>query len=398
MILMKKATFLSFLLLGFFAIILSCNKTADPVLGAKTPDLSIEYFYQLRVPRNSSGQINLENFGSFNNFGNFGNVGNLGDTNQINQQKATLGRVLFYDPLLSLNNAISCGSCHKQELAFSDGLAFSVGFGGKTTPRSSMAIVNPVMNHNLFWDSRSTSVRDLVLRPVQNHVEMGMEDLEMLTKKLSQTSYYPDLFQQAYGTPNTIPNITPDHIAEALTNFLTSMGSVDSKFDKESINNFAGFTALERQGIDLFMGKAKCSGCHAGGNFAAADFPGGEYGSDFFGGGGNNPKGAVNIGLDVSPNDNGLSDGKFRIPSLRNIGLTAPYMHDGRFKTLEEVVEHYNSKVAASPHLDVKLTDANGNPQRLHLNALEKKALIAFLNTLTDHQFVTDPKFSNPFK
>jgi cytochrome c peroxidase len=217
----------------------------------------------------------------------------------------------------------------------------------------------------------------------------------MLTKKLSQTSYYPDLFQQAYGTHI----ITPDYIAEALTNFITSMGSVDSKFDTESSNNFAGFTALEHQGMDLFMGKAKCGGCHSGGNFAAADFPGGEYGSDFFGGGsGNDPKGAVNIGLDVSPNDNGLSDGKFRIPSLRNIGLTAPYMHDGRFKTLEEVVEHYNSKVAASPHLDVKLTDANGNPQRLNLNTLEKKALIAFMNTLTDHKFVTDPKFSNPFK
>jgi cytochrome c peroxidase len=313
----------------------------------------------------------------------------------VTDRGATLGRVLFYDPQLSVNNRIACASCHKQELAFSDDVAGSVGFGGKVTPRNSMAIVNPVLNRNLFWDSRSGSVMDLSLRPVQNHIEMGMEDLNILAKKLAAIDYYPQLFQDAYGSPE----ITSERIAQAMTEFVCAITTANSRFDQQSNNGFAGFTPLEKMGMDLFNSpRTNCNRCHATGNFAAPDFPGGEYGVDPFSGSGNDLKGTANNGLDMVYADPGLGNGKFRIPSLRNIALTAPYMHDGRFKTLEEVIDFYNEGIKAHPNLDKNLKGADGKPLRPNLNGLEKEALLAFLHTLTDQSLLTDPKYSNPFK
>jgi cytochrome c peroxidase len=170
------------------------------------------------------------------------------------------------------------------------------------------------------------------------------------------------------------------------------MVSCDTKYDHELPNNFAGFTPLENIGRELFFSnKAKCSQCHAGSNFKAPDNdPNSPYSLPTI-------KGTANIGLDIVYADNGKEDGQFKIPTLRNIALTAPYMHDGRFKTLEEVVEHYNSGVKAHTKLDDKLK-TNGTPQHLNLNDVEKMALVAFLNTLTDQSMITDPKFANPFK
>jgi len=298
---------------------------------------------------------------------------------------------------LSLNNGVACASCHKQELAFSDGVASSAGFAGKKTPRNSMAILNAGFNRNLFWDSRESSVRSLATRPIQNHIEMGIEEMRRLETKLAKVNYYPELFQAAFGTSA----ITEDRIADALSQFVCAISTTNSRFDQEAKTNFAGFTTLEKMGQDLFFSpRTNCNRCHATPNFAAPDFVGGEYGStdDSFGGNGEDLKGGANNGLDVSSADHGIGNDKFRIPSLRNIALTAPYMHDGRFSTLEQTIEHYNSGVQSNVNLDKNLRNANGTLLRPNLNALEKKAMIAFLNTLTDVTMLTDPKYSNPFQ
>ena len=315
----------------------------------------------------------------------------------ITNAGATLGRVLFYDPQLSLNNRISCASCHKQELAFSDGKAASTGFGGKVTPRNSMAIINSGFNNNLFWDSRVANVGELVTKPIQNHIEMGMEELANLERKLAAIDYYPALFESAFGTRT----ITEDRIGSALAQFVCSITTTNSRFDVEQRQSFAGFTTMEQMGHDLFFSsRTNCNRCHAAPNFAAPDFAGGEYGS---GGGsvfgnGNDLKGAANNGLDLAYADQGLGEGRFRIPSLRNIALTAPYMHDGRFATLEEVINHYDHGIQPHQSLDKNLRNNDGSPKRMNLNPLEKQALIAFLNTLTDETVLTDPRFSDPFK
>lgn len=315
----------------------------------------------------------------------------------VDDSIATLGRVLFYDKKLSINNTISCASCHKQEFGFADPLASSIGFKGARTPRNSMAIVNPILNNHFFWDSRVFSAEQLALEPVQNHIEMGMESLDMLTRKLSQTSYYPPLFEKAFGSPD----ITELGMKSAIAQFLKSIVSTNTKFDRGHSNDFADFSPLELKGKEIFFSpKGKCSSCHAGGNLDAPDANREEYGGiSFFesepidvG-----PRGTANIGLDIAYADNGLRDGQFKIPSLRNIALTAPYMHDGRFSTLEEVVRHYSSNIQLHQNLDDKFLSQSGHLQRLDLSEIEIQSLVAFLHTLTDEELITDPKYSDPF-
>jgi cytochrome c peroxidase len=299
---------------------------------------------------------------------------------------AQLGRVLFYDKRMSLNNTVSCGSCHHQSLGFSDRMPVSVGFGGKVTRRNSMSINNPVSFNNLFWDSRAQSPMDLSLRPVFDHIEMGMESDEMLEKKLAATDFYGPLFKEAFGTTE----ITRRKVSLAITHFVTSMVSMHSKNDKVS-EGMAQFTAMEKMGHDLFFSeRASCFKCHSGSNFSAPDDPGGAYGAPTV-------AGTANIGLDKSYADNGKGNGKFRIPSLRNIELSAPYMHDGRFTTLEAVVDHYSRGIQAHPHLDANLKDGNGQPKKMNFTTEEKDALVAFLRTLTDVSFISNPKYSDPF-
>lgn len=335
---------------------------------------------ELKLPSNP-----LDYIGEFNTISQKIGLTN-GSNPEITNEGATLGRVLFYDVALSRNNAISCASCHHQSKAFSDGMAQSIGFEGKRTPRNSMAIINAVTNNNLFWDSRSSSAFDLALKPVKNHIEMGMEDMNLLTSKLAGIEYYPELFVKAFGSTE----ITEEKIAKAMAQFLCSIGSTNSKFDQGASNRFANFTTQEKIGKDLFFGpKTKCSRCHSGQNFSAPDFPGGGYGQP-------EVKGTANIGLDIVYKDPGKGDGKFRIPSLRNIALTAPYMHDGRFATLEDVVEHYNSGIMNHPQLDENLK-SKGQAVQMNLSQFEKDALVAFLRTLTDFSLTTNPKFSDPF-
>jgi cytochrome c peroxidase len=415
---MKKITLLSAILLVLLAGLSSCfekvefaGELSTPVLpekvldydgiGASLPDhLKVEFVraqgnvFGLSVNRpDGSVFIPRDRFGP-NTIGPNGNVINSASPGRlinplITDDGATLGRVLFYDTRLSINNSISCASCHHQSAAFADPVQFSKGFGGKITPRNSMAIVNSALNSNLFWDSRAKSVSHLALQPVQNHIEMGMESMEVLEKKLAATSFYPGLFAKAYKTQD----IKAEKIAEALAQFVCSIASKDSKFDQGMSTKFANFNALEKMGMEIFNGeKAKCGSCHSGANFAAADDPmmGGEYSAP-------EVAGTAVIGLELQAKDKGKDNGSFRIPSLRNIALTGPYMHDGRFKTLDEVIEHYNSGIQNHPQLDKKLRSGNGGPLRMNLNALEKKALVAFLHTLSDEKMTVDERFSNPF-
>lgn len=313
--------------------------------------------------------------------------------NPITNQGATLGRVLFYDVNLSANNTISCASCHQQANGFSDPAQLSLGFAGELTGRHSMGLANAryYENGHFFWDERAATLEEQVLIPIQDHIEMGMA-LDELIPKLQAQPYYPILFEHAFGDSL----ISSERIALALSQFVRAMVSYQSKFDTglsmtngPAPNSLPNFTDLENLGLQIFTDpqRGACAGCHAGPLQIGI--------------------GAQNNGLDRSTTDQGLGavtgnpqdDGKFKSPSLRNIAVTAPYMHDGRFATLAEVIAHYNSGVQQHPNLDGRLRVGAGSPQpkRLNLTPQEKEALEAFLHTLTDEAFLTSELFADPF-
>lgn len=318
-------------------------------------------------------------------------------SNPITDNGATLGRVLFYDTKLSANGTIACASCHKQDKGFSDEATLSLGFAGGTTGRHSMTLINSrfYQRGRFFWDERATTLEEQVLMPFQDPVEMGMT-LEQVVSKVQEQTYYPVLFEKAFGNDE----IDSDKIAKALAQFVRSIVSYSSKYDegRAASNapgaNFANFTAEENLGKGLFFqtipnGGGACFGCHTTEAFISA-----------------NP-GPQNNGLDASSTTdlgagsvfaNSIFVGRFKTTTLRNIELTAPYMHDGRFNTLEEVVEHYNSGIQNHPTLSPALTDGNGDPIRLNFTETEKAALVAFLKTLTDNSLSSESKWSNPFK
>ncbi len=307
---------------------------------------------------------------------------NMPASNITTNAGATLGRVLFYDRRLSVNDRVSCSSCHQQQFAFSDTATLSRGFTGGFTGRHSMGLTNArfYASARFFWDERAANLEAQVLQPIQDATEMGMT-LPNVLAKLSATTYYPALFTAAFGTSE----ITSDRVARALSQFVRSLVSVNSKFDRafgvNGVPNFAAtFTAQELAGQDLFNGRAGCARCH-GTNAHISD-------------------GVHNTGLDATITDVGAGNGRFKAPSLRNIAVRPPYMHDGRFRTLEQVIAFYDSGVQNNPGLDPRLRGGpggNGLPLRLNLSATERASLVAFLGTLTDNTFLTDVKFSNPF-
>jgi len=321
---------------------------------------------------------------------------NTPSSNPITNEGATLGRVLFYDKKLSANETIACASCHKQDKGFSDDAVLSVGFEGATTGRHSMTLINAryYQRGRFFWDERAVTLEEQVLMPFQDPVEMGMT-LEQVVRKVEEQAFYPELFEKAFGTQE----ISADKISKALAQFVRSIVSHSSKYDEGRAasaspgGNFPNFTAEENLGKAIFFrtipnGGGACFGCHTTEAFISA-----------------NP-GPQNNGLDAfSSTDLGAGEvftnpifiGRFKTTSLRNIELTAPYMHDGRFGTLEEVVEHYNSGIQAHPTLSPALTDADGEPVRLNLTESEKAALVAFLKTLTDPSVSSEVKWSDPF-
>jgi cytochrome c peroxidase len=320
-----------------------------------------------------------------------------------NNEIITLGRVLFYDRNLSASGNISCGTCHKQEKGFADNVQFHSGISGKKLTRNTLSITG---NSNaLFWDGRASSLQELSVMPIQNHNEMGM-NLKELIRKINSLPYYNQLLQNAFGA-NEIDDVK---LKNSLAFFCSVLSAAPiSAFD--TIN----FTNQERLGFRLFhSAEAKCSSCHDVTNSTR---------NGYF-----NFIDPADIGLDIDPQDEGIASitkrmsdkGKFKIPNLRNVALTAPYMHDGRFNTLEEVVEHYNSGVKPSKNLSDILKDGNRivqtftidgqtftesvldsttvKTQKLNLTEEKKQALVAFLKKLTDNTITTDYRLSDPFR
>lgn len=311
--------------------------------------------------------------------------------NHITNPGATLGRVLFYDRRLSANNTTSCATCHTQATGFSDPLQLSTGFDGQSTTRHSPGLSNAryYENGHFFWDERANTLEDQTLAPIQSTVEMGLT-LEEAVARVAAQDFYADLFTAAFGDPE----VTSDRMARAMAQFVRSLSSYNSTFDQAlgdgplgSAAFQAHFTDQEYLGLQLFMpvpgstiNDVGCGACHNTLAHISDD--------------------VHNIGLDAGNDpdaDPGNGLGEFKSPSLRNVGVRTHFMHDGRFTTLADVIEHYNSGVIASPNLDPRLRNGRNQPQRLNLTNQESAALEAFLHTLTDNDFLNDPRFADPF-
>ena len=321
------------------------------------------------------------------------NIINTPADNPITNWGATLGRVLFYDKNLSKNGTVACASCHKQDHGFGDSEQFSEGFNGGRTKRHSMGIINSryYFEGKFFWDERAATLEDQVLMPFQDSIEMGMT-LPQILERVNSQPYYPILFNRAFGSDE----INIDKVSLALAQYVRSIVSYRTKYDEGravAINKnayFANFSELESRGKDLFMEEGSglnCEACHGGESFTSSSIK--------------------NNGLDATTTDPGVGgitglaydDAMFKAPSLRGIAQRSRFMHDGRFASLEEVIEHYNSGVKPHPNLDFILKDpGTGLPIQRDLSEYDKQALIAFLETLSDYALATDPKYSDPFK
>lgn len=311
--------------------------------------------------------------------------------NPLTEQGVQLGRMLFYDTRLSKDGSMSCASCHRQEHAFTDTARFSIGVEGLPGKRQAMSVFNTAWHQNeFFWDGRAHLLRDQSLLPIQDPLEMN-ESLENVISKLNASEGYRNQFIRAFGSSE----ITEERISWALEQFMNSIVSHNSKYD-QYLRGEVSFSDSEERGRELFFAEfnpgfpatsgADCAHCHAGRTFE----------NDLY----------MNNGLDGdgSFSDSGrykatqdLADlGKFKVTSLRNIELTAPYMHDGRFESLEEVLDHYNNGLEASATIDPALeyTRVSGG---LQLSAQDKADIIAFLKTLTDQDMISDPRYSSPF-
>ncbi|PSW04366.1 cytochrome-c peroxidase [Photobacterium lipolyticum] len=355
--------------------------------GLPLPNLSVSFDYEAYLNAQPEHYTSIDS-----SFGNVTSQDNTPFDNPVDNAGATLGRVLFYDVRLSANSTIACASCHTQQFGFSDPATFSTGFNGGKTGRHSMGLSNATFYspQHFFWDERADTLEDQVLMPIQDPVEMGMNLLD-LEVKLAQTSFYPALFTAAFGDEAIISA----RISKALAQFIRSMVSYQSKYDvafAQGTGNdpdFTGvFTEQEQLGHQLFSGfpgdirdSLGCITCHQTSAHTA--------------------DAVHNNGLDANTSaDEGAGGGFFKVPSLRNIAVRAPYMHDGRFTNLMEVVEFYNSGVQAHPNLSPALRRNNspsGSPIRFNLTLQEKEALVAFLNTLTDEVFLANPMFADPF-
>jgi cytochrome c peroxidase len=351
--------------------------------GAKSEPDKASAARKLRLPDKPYGYADIDLPAHFKKFAR--PFDNTPDDNPVTDDGATLGRVLFYDTRLSANNTVSCGSCHLQKHAFADPNRFSKGFGGKLTDRHAMSLGNLryVLRGRFFWDERAESLEEAVLVPVESKTEMG-QDLTRVVEILARDERYPELFQKAF----TDGKVTKERIGKALAQFLRSMVSCQSKYDEGLArvtvghDDFPNFTVQENRGKALFLNN--CAVCHRRGqnmHFSMTRPANNGLDEDF-----KNADGGVgDVTLDAR------EIGLFRSPSLRNVEHTGPYMHDGRFDTLDKVIDHYSKEVKPHPNLDPRM-------RRLNFTDSEKAALIAFLKTLTDQKFLTDPKFSDPFQ
>lgn len=308
--------------------------------------------------------------------------------NPMTQEGVTLGRMLFYDKALSLDNSISCGSCHAPQNAFADNQNVSAGVNGTLGTRNSMALINLGWQQFFFWDGRAATLEEQILEPVPNPVEMHLNWKDALVR-LKGNQTYRNQFYKAFG----VVDFDSTHVAKALAQFLRTMISGASKYDvmykyansipltAQEVTIKNSVTPEEWAGFDLFkdLNGGDCFHCHNGALMQVQKFS--------------------NNGLDATFSDlgrgfitgNSLDNGKFKVPTLRNIAFSAPYMHDGRFQTLDEVIEHYSTGVVNSTTIDPLMEFASQGG--VNLSAAQKQYLKAFLLTLSDTNFVTNPEF-----
>ncbi len=373
---MKRNLLISLTLAAFFIIMSSLSDASLPAFLSPEPNLpEIPYGYDVDFPEHVL-------------VGSWTSVDPTSFNQQITSDGATLGRVLFYDEQLSAKNNVSCGSCHAQEFAFADNAQFSEGIDAQLTERNSPNLNDLAWSNGglagggpaLFWDCRETDLEKMVLQPIEHEGELG-KDLDYMVEKLSRISYYPDLFKNAFGSSE----ITSGRVGSAISQFIRSMSSFDSKYDQVKMGQ-AAFTTSERRGEEIF--ETNCGTvCHGEPGFSSSR--------------------PLNNGLDSVFTDEGMggwngnpsSIGKFKSPSLRNIEFTAPYMHDGRFETLEEVIDFYSEEIKEHPNKDFWWVGQRDlGFKGFDFTDQEKEDLLNFMKALTSTNFLTHDKWSDPFK
>lgn len=358
---MKKTLYISFFIFLTALVIQSCRK--DTKTYVPTPywlDVP-DHFPPMKVP----------------------------EDNPMTVEGVALGRKLFYDKILSRDNTISCASCHKASVSFTDDRVVSLGVDQQEGFRNSMPLVNLGWQDFFFWDGRSQTLEEQIFHPVRDPIEMDLTWNQAL-KRLEETKDYPDLFFRAFGEEG----IDSVKTSKAIAQFIRTMISSDSKFDYyyKRTNGFdlteeemsqSFLTPQEQEGFNIFITETgDCFHCHNAPLLHNNNFS--------------------NNGLDATFEDKGLGGvtgnandmGKFKIPTLRNIALTGPYMHDGRFETLDEVINHYSSGLVHSPTIDplMKFVDQGG----LQLDGDQRQFLKAILETFTDEKFINNPDFQPP--
>lgn len=298
--------------------------------------------------------------------------------NPVTREGFELGKALFYDGLLSKDGTVSCGSCHQQAAAFAhQNHTLSHGINDLVGTRNSPALLNMAWNTSFFWDGGVFNLDLQPIAPIENPVEMG-ETVGNVINKLKNSSKYPPLFQKAFGSTE----ITTAKTMKALSQFMIMLISANSKYDKMKRGE-ASFTADETAGFNIF--KQKCGTCHAGELFTDNSFS--------------------NNGLPLAPPPNFNDQGrflitnlptdafKFKVPTLRNIEKTAPYMHDGRIATLEQAIAHYPAALP-TPNIDPRMRQAFGGIVGIPLTPDERVKILTFLKTLTDQEFLSNPLFA----
>ncbi|HEY8402791.1 MAG TPA: cytochrome c peroxidase [Cytophagaceae bacterium] len=295
------------------------------------------------------------------------------EDNQLTEERIALGKMLFFDPILSSDKKISCASCHIPQNSFTDSTRLSLGVNGAMGDRNSMPLINLAWSNSFMWDGGVPSLEQQILNPLTNHKEMNMK-VEEVIDRLSSHPLYPKLFKKAYGTK-------PDaaSLFKAIASFERTLISANSKYDRFYYGKDRSvFNESEYRGYLLFNSeKAHCASCHSGFNFTNNTFQNNGLYKEY------KDQGRYNITFDEA------DKGKFKVPTLRNVALTAPYMHDGSIETLEEVLDHYNKGGNDHPnqsmhvhrHEDEKLSEE------------EKVDIINFLKTLTDESFINNPEF-----
>ena len=341
-----------------FSFLSSCKETPPDIIIKKDPAVNNSDTFMLKL---SSEMPELR----------------VPADNPLTKAGVSLGKFLFFDPILSGNNKQACGDCHNQGDAFTDNnKKFSEGIKSKLGNRNSMPIFNLMWADNLFWDGRAKTLRELATMPIENPLEMDARIPDVLVK-LNGSGLYKDKFKKAFG----VDTITKLELSKALEQFLLTIVSDNSKFDRVNLG-LERFTASEQAGFDDMKIKG-CFACHKGTLLHDNSFH--------------------NIGLDLSFSDNGLGDftkkitdnGKFKTASLRNVAQSAPYMHDGRFATLLEVIDFYDN--------DIKINSPNISETEMNvirrnkLSAEQKKDIIAFLKTLTDDKYLSNSDYKTPF-